>query len=510
MHSQFNYKSNNQNQNPSQNFYLTNDEDEKMSIPENSFITPIQDSSMRSFSQISNKNLITKDIQLNQNHNQIQIQNQNPNQIPNQNLINQFINAPNNSITHSPLPKPDFSEIEKMESNFQYKQRGSYKKAKQVVPESPMKSPCQKFFTPVKLQSNLFGFHSTFRKLNFNQVEENINEEEYYNCNNEQKNKERNLDLSDNSEDDNNNIDCDDDSYNDCYNNNNQKDNIEHCELKVNNLQLDSPNNNNQMKKKKNKSNNDFKLKKNKSNINKNKDSNDKYFNYRKSSVNDSNLNRIDNEARKKGINKFLNNSHKNEQVNFIDFMKGKKWDNFDNKISLVKEQDFTNLNDINEKNLNNIFTNDVNEENLNNNNSNNFLFNNLKNNNLINNPIFSNFNYNNNLINNDRNNKDRDKEMINLLNSNNDSNKNLNFNLFCNEANNNNSNCNNNNNNIFNKIFSNNDFKNLPINPINPINSINNKINFNDLSKEDSDDIDMETIDHNGCKEILFKTYII
>jgi serine/threonine protein kinase len=76
----------------------------------------------------------------------------------------------------SPLPKPDFSSIEKKESAFTYKQKGSYKKPKSNVPESPMKSPNQKFFTPVKLQmKNLFGGNAnTCRKLNFAGGEDDI------------------------------------------------------------------------------------------------------------------------------------------------------------------------------------------------------------------------------------------------------------------------------------------------------------------------------------------------
>jgi hypothetical protein len=70
---------------------------------------------------------------------------------------------------NSPLPKPDFSSIEKKEAQFNYKEKGSYKKPKVYIPESPMKSPNQKFFTPVKMQSNLFGNASTCRKLVFSQ-----------------------------------------------------------------------------------------------------------------------------------------------------------------------------------------------------------------------------------------------------------------------------------------------------------------------------------------------------
>jgi hypothetical protein len=74
----------------------------------------------------------------------------------------------------SPLPKPDFSSIEKKESKFTYKQKGSYKKPKSTMPESPMKSPNQKFFTPVKLQmTNLFGENTNAcRKLNFGEEDD--------------------------------------------------------------------------------------------------------------------------------------------------------------------------------------------------------------------------------------------------------------------------------------------------------------------------------------------------
>jgi hypothetical protein len=81
----------------------------------------------------------------------------------------------------SPLPKPDFSSIEKKESSFKYKEKGSYKKPKSNIPESPMKSPNQKFFTPVKLQSNLFGNASTCRKLVFSQDQSEVNTQEIVN-----------------------------------------------------------------------------------------------------------------------------------------------------------------------------------------------------------------------------------------------------------------------------------------------------------------------------------------
>lgn len=68
----------------------------------------------------------------------------------------------------SPMPKPDFSCIEKYESSFGRKEKGSYKKTKLYVPESPMKSPNSRYFTPNKAgTSNLLGSSCTAKKLNF-------------------------------------------------------------------------------------------------------------------------------------------------------------------------------------------------------------------------------------------------------------------------------------------------------------------------------------------------------
>ena len=101
-------------------------------------------------------------------------------QITNKNLfLDNQINEDNGMFSKfSPLPKPDFSTIEKRDSNFKCKERGSYKKPRAIVPESPMKSPNQKFFTPTKLQSNLFGNNSTCRKLNFTEINESPKEQE--------------------------------------------------------------------------------------------------------------------------------------------------------------------------------------------------------------------------------------------------------------------------------------------------------------------------------------------
>ena len=87
------------------------------------------------------------------------------------------------STKYSPIPKPDFSSIEKKESSFTYKQKGSYKKQKSVVPESPMKSPNQRIFTPIKFdiensQPASISDQSTCRKLTF---AERIDEEEISN-----------------------------------------------------------------------------------------------------------------------------------------------------------------------------------------------------------------------------------------------------------------------------------------------------------------------------------------
>lgn len=73
------------------------------------------------------------------------------------------------SLMKSPLPKPDFSIVDKKESSFSYKQDGSYKKPKNYVPESPMKSPNQKAFTPGSMQKNSGQLSTNFskRKLDF-------------------------------------------------------------------------------------------------------------------------------------------------------------------------------------------------------------------------------------------------------------------------------------------------------------------------------------------------------
>lgn len=85
----------------------------------------------------------------------------------------------------SPLPKPDLSPITQKDMKFSLKCHGSYKKPKVVFPESPMKSPIQKYFTPVKIEGkNLFGTAPkkdiAFRKLNFDMaLDEEVDNKQY-------------------------------------------------------------------------------------------------------------------------------------------------------------------------------------------------------------------------------------------------------------------------------------------------------------------------------------------
>lgn len=58
--------------------------------------------------------------------------------------------TPNNKSIISPLPKPDFSSIEKKENSLSFHTKGSFKKKKAFVPESPVKKS-QKYFTPHKV-----------------------------------------------------------------------------------------------------------------------------------------------------------------------------------------------------------------------------------------------------------------------------------------------------------------------------------------------------------------------
>jgi len=69
----------------------------------------------------------------------------------------------------SPLPKPDFSSITRFENSLSYKQKGSHKKNKLIVPNSPIKTPNKYAYTPNDKnysQDNILQ-KSTCRKLNF-------------------------------------------------------------------------------------------------------------------------------------------------------------------------------------------------------------------------------------------------------------------------------------------------------------------------------------------------------
>lgn len=98
--------------------------------------------------------------------------NSNPRTHPNEfNSHNNILLYSNQKEPHSNLPKPDLSPLIQKEYTFELKTHGSYKKPKVLFPESPMKSPNQKYFTPGKITGkNLFGSldsQNVFRKLNF-------------------------------------------------------------------------------------------------------------------------------------------------------------------------------------------------------------------------------------------------------------------------------------------------------------------------------------------------------
>ena len=77
------------------------------------------------------------------------------------------------------LPRPDFSTLEKKERTLEFKEPGSYKKAKVLFPKSPLKSPKKNYITPNScnignFKSNLFSNEKEYdvkpsacRKLNF-------------------------------------------------------------------------------------------------------------------------------------------------------------------------------------------------------------------------------------------------------------------------------------------------------------------------------------------------------
>ena len=104
------------------------------------------------------------------------------------------------STKESKLPKPDFSPFIINENKPSFKVYGSYKKPKIIFPESPEKTPNQKFFTPSTnnkiIGKNLFGGISDFsnslinknifRKLNFDSNEDEIENDNSSQSNNEE------------------------------------------------------------------------------------------------------------------------------------------------------------------------------------------------------------------------------------------------------------------------------------------------------------------------------------
>ena len=115
------------------------------------------------------------------------------NQISNINLYS--------STKESKIPKPDFSPFLNNENKLSFKEYGSYKKPKIIFPESPSKTPNQKFFTPITnnkiIGKNLFGGISDFsnnllnkknifRKLNFDSNEDENEKSESSQSNNEE------------------------------------------------------------------------------------------------------------------------------------------------------------------------------------------------------------------------------------------------------------------------------------------------------------------------------------
>jgi len=104
--------------------------------------------------------------------------NSNPNKINNLNS-NENLNISGNPISKfSPLPKPDFSSIEQKENCLSYINKGSYKKPKLNVPDSPIKTPHKFPSTPgnayrlgKKIQRK-----NACRKLNFFGNDEEIDD----------------------------------------------------------------------------------------------------------------------------------------------------------------------------------------------------------------------------------------------------------------------------------------------------------------------------------------------
>ncbi len=94
-------------------------------------------------------------------------------QILNKNLIRKDekeIKQNRNFLKFLEIPKPDFSAIIKNDSNFRFKKKGSYKKSKKNIPESPTKSIKKKSFTSSKFHSKIKINKSTCRKLDFDVI----------------------------------------------------------------------------------------------------------------------------------------------------------------------------------------------------------------------------------------------------------------------------------------------------------------------------------------------------
>jgi hypothetical protein len=79
----------------------------------------------------------------------------------------------------SPLPKPDFSSITRFENSLSYKEKGSHKKIKLTVPNSPIKTPNKYSFTPndIKYSKDLKPQRSACRKLNFFEADDSKDEQ---------------------------------------------------------------------------------------------------------------------------------------------------------------------------------------------------------------------------------------------------------------------------------------------------------------------------------------------
>lgn len=223
------------------------------------------------------------------------------------------------------LPKPDFTRVEENEKTFNLKEKGSNKKKKTFMPQSPKKSPAKKFFTPNKSQGGLNFFRAnpnTFRRLNLDIYTQN--DEEYFKNEEDQpENQEKNMSLNEEKLDD----------------LKNEKNETEYCGIKIHDLSIDDQENEGlSVVEEKNP-----KEAKRQESFKKPMDLGNKILragnagngnaqnvpfslpmnNYRKTSVNENFVNKIDNDDRRKLNDKFITASSSNIKVN--DFLKGKK-----------------------------------------------------------------------------------------------------------------------------------------------------------------------------------------